>query len=230
MIRGFYTSAAGMLAQLEHQDVIANNLANASTPGYKRSSVSLSTFAAELRAATPNASMALSSHARCLFPFATAVQDSRPGFVQDTGVTTHLAIEGPGCFVVSAPGGERLTRSGNFRLNDFGQLVTSEGYAVLGQGGPIQVSGADWSVDSDGNVSSSGEIIDKLRIESKSNSGAASPTSRVIHGSLEGSNVNAVQEMVNMIAALRAYEASQRTIQAIDQTLDKVINQMTRTG
>ena len=220
MLPGLYSAAAGMLSRLDQQDVIANNLANVNTAGFRRTAAGFSSFSAQLAGAEAGAS-------QCMIPFMTAYQDQRQGVIRDTGVPTNLALDGPGFFVVQTESGEQLVRGGNFRLDSTGRLVNADGFSVLGQRGPIQVSDADWSVDSEGNVYSAGAVVDKLRIETGAAS-TASESVRVMAGSLEASNVNVVEEMVSMITALRAYETCQRAIQAFDQTLDKAINQMGR--
>jgi len=220
MLPGLYSAAAGMLSRLDQQDVIANNLANVNTAGFKRTAAGFSSFSAQLRGAEAGIP-------QCAIPFMTAYQDERQGVIQDTGVPTNLALDGPGFFVVQTETGEQFVRGGNFRLDSAGHLVNGDGFPVLGQRGPIQVSGTDWSVDSEGNVHSAGAVVDKLRIETGAASGASGPT-RVAAGSLEASNVNVIEEMVSMITAMRAYETCQRVIQAFDQTLDKAINQMGR--
>ena len=222
MIRSLFTSAAGMRAQLDQQDVIANNLANASTPGFKRSSAGFLALIIDSNIATDPTTPA-PPKVRSVIPTLVVHTDSRPGIMMDTKVPTNLAIDGEGSFVVSTPTGERLTRSGSFTLNQSGQLVTKDGYHVLGENGPIQVSGTDWIVGDDGSIKSNGQVVGKLRIDGTDKPG------RIVQGSLEDSNVNIVQEMVSMISGLRAYEANQKAIQAIDQTLDKAINQMGRT-
>jgi flagellar basal-body rod protein FlgG len=226
MVQGLYASAAGMLVEISRQDVIANNLANVSTPGFKRSSVSISSFAVELKTATRSASTKPS--AECLIPVISVQRDMRRGPIEDTECQTHFALEGPGMFVVQSSTGEKLIRSGNFQLDSSGRLVTANGEAVLGQNGPIQITSSDWSVDENGNVKVNGNIVDKLRVENPTNirSASSNEQTKVVQGKLESSNVNVVEEMVSMITALRAYEANQKVIQSIDQSLDKVINQL----
>jgi len=250
VINGLYSSAAGMLAQLDQQDAIANNLANSNTAGFKRTTVAFAAFIAGSGSAPraeaseftsrsyPSSSSVVRGGPRqvalgCVIPTAFARQDQNPGLLEETSLPTNLAIDGPGSFVVRTAAGETLTRAGNFRLDRSGQLVTQDGSAVLGRNGPVRISGADWSVDTDGNVRAGGAVIDKLRIEVPAASRSASSQTlpaRVIQGRLESSNVNAVREMTAMISALRAYEANQKTIQALDQTLDKAINQLGRTA
>ncbi len=216
-----------MKAQVDCQDVIANNLANVSTPGFKRSSVSFASIATQFQQAVPNPMTPMPPHAPCAMPTLVVQQDTKPGMIQDTGSPTSLAVEGSGSFVVQTPAGERLTRCGDFGLDSTGQLITSDAYPVLGQSGPISITSANWTVSRDGSVIIDNSIVDKLRIESAPGVPVTDPDS-VYQGRLEASNVNAVQEMVSMISVLRAYEANQKSIQAVDQTLDKVINQMAR--
>lgn len=217
MINGLYSSAAGMLGQLELQDAISNNLANANTPGFRRSSVR---FEAELRDAEQNVLTTNRQGAGCVLPVGYESKDLRRGVLSDTSDPTNLAIDGAGSFVVGSTSSPHLTRSGNFHLDSSGDLVTQFGESVLGQNGPIRVNGTDWSISTDGVVSVNGKVTDKLRIEDA----AGKPAGRVLQGRLEGSNVNTVQEMVGMITGLRSYEAVQKAIQNLDQTLDKVIN------
>jgi flagellar basal-body rod protein FlgG len=96
---------------------------------------------------------------------------------------------------------------------------------VLGQHGQIKLTGKEWTVEPNGDIHSDGAVIDKLKIETAPGVQADSQTT-ISTGSIEGSNVNVVEEMVSMITGLRSYEACQKTIQSIDQTMDKVINQI----
>ena len=217
MIKGFYSSAAGMLGQIELQDALSHNLANTNTPGYKRSSVS---FEAKLIEADQSILSTNRRSAGCVIPIAFDSKDDRAGMISDTSDPANLALDGRGSFVVGSIADPQYTRAGDFRLDPTGHLVTGDDLPVLGQNGPIRVSGTSWSIDRDGSVRVGGKVTDKLKIQWDD------PTKpgRVFQGRLEGSNVNAVEEMVSMITGLRAYEANQKAIQALDQTLDKVIN------
>ena len=217
MLPGLYTSAAGMLGQLDRQDAIANNLANINTSGYKRKTVSFSGLLLQSQNATQ-------SDQNCLIPIPTLFEDGRAGGMRDTGSRTDLALDGPGYFVLQTDKGERLVRGGNFRLDGSGQLVAGDGSPVLSDRGPVRITSANWSVDTGGNVIVDGAAIGKLRIQNGS-ADASKPT-HVIEGSLEGSNVNSIEEMISMITALRSYEACQKSIVNLDQTLDKCINLM----
>lgn len=228
MIRGLYSSAAGMLSQVEHQDIIANNLANSNTPGFKRTAVGFRAFELILSDTTKEAEPLPATAARCVLPCTFSQRDASQGHFEDVSDPTRMAIDGPGHFVVKAGEQLELTRGGNFKLDSLGQIITSEGHAVMGQSGPIRVAGGDWAVDADGNVQVNGLVVDRLRIEPEVDAGGLQRRGRIVQGNVESSNVNTVREMVNMITVFRAYEANQKAVQSLDQTLDKVINQMGR--
>lgn len=228
MIQGLYSAAAGMYVHMDEQDTISNNLANVSTPGYKRKVTTFSSFDATLQTAAQNIDQgsAAASTPPPTLPSLVISEDQSTGSVQQTNVPTDIALDGPGSFVVQSGNATRLTRAGNFHLDGTGHLVTSDNSQVLGEKGPIQIpSGSEWSVDFDGTVRVGSNAIDKLKIDQPA--GTKSQT-RVLSGCLEGSNVNTVQEMVSMISAMRSYEACSKVIQNLDQTMDKAINQMSR--
>lgn len=217
MLQGFEVAAAGMKGRMEQQDAIANNLANVNSAGYKRKVVGFSTFDKEMANAATRGDKTAAP--RYSIPETIVYEDLSAGEMVKTGSETDFAIEGKGSFVVESDGEQRLTRSGAFRLDETGQLTNSDGAAVLGENGTIQLGGEKWSIDKEGNVLSGDKVVDKLKIE-------GTDKAAVVAGSLETSNVNAVEEMVNMITALRSYEACQKTIKSLDQILDKAINQM----
>ena len=221
MLQGFEVAAAAMKGRIDQQDAIANNLANVNSIGYKRKVVGFSTFDKQLQDAGSATRGSQTAAPRYSIPVAMVYEDLSAGEIRTTGSNTDVALDGPGSFVVEKEGKQRFTRSGAFKLDNIGQLVSSEGAAVLGENGLIQIDGNDWSIDSEGNVRSADQIIDKLKIE-------GSETTKVVPNSLETSNVNAVEEMVKMITAMRSYEACQKTIKSLDQILDKAINQMGR--
>lgn len=233
MINGLYSAAAGMLGQIEQQDAIANNLANTNTPGYKRVSVAFSAFSAEMGKATTR--MQPEDHidgVDCVIPHTTIKEDKGRGALQHTGNVSNLALDGPGYFVVKEGQSTRLTRNGDFTVGGSGVLETTDGETVMGQDGPITVSGADWKVEEDGTVRVGDTIAGKIQINAGGDTRMAGDvkSTRVLQGQLEGSNVSPVKEMVSMITGVRAYEANQKVIQSMDQILDKVINTAGRTS
>lgn len=222
MLNGLYVSAAGMIGQIERQDVIANNLANTNTAGFKRSSVSFEAHLAD----------SLSSHDRVSYviPRPFVGQDGTQGEMVETANPSNLAIEGQGYFVLSTPLGEQLIRGGDFHLDSRGRLASGSDL-VLGEKGPITITSPNWNVDAKGNVFVNGKKLDTLRIELPGGEPLALGDPRrgaVVQGRIEASNASAIREMTSMMTTIREYEASQKVIQALDQTLDKVINQMNR--
>jgi flagellar basal-body rod protein FlgF len=248
MIRGLYVSADGMLAQTITQDVLAANLANVSTPGYRKDAPAVRGFrqvlddeAAAIAAEFPTEL----EWQRPLFLGVAAQTDFSAGPLEQTGNACHLALEGDGFFAVETPTSTAYTRSGAFTLSADGALVTAQGDRVLGEGGPIEIHGASFEVASDGRVTVDGQVVDRLkvvafadpgRLEKMGNSlfaapGDAQPDAAgalVRQGYLEGSNVNAVEQMVAMITGLRAFEANQRAIAAQDETLKQAVTEVGR--
>lgn len=246
MLKGIYTSALGMAVLTKRQEASANNLANVNTSGYKKETVVARSFPEMLiyRLHDPavqgqkppfvgNLSMGLSID--------DIVTDYTAGFYKETGNPLELAIMGEGYFVVDTPQGERYTRNGVFNLSPEGRLVTIDGYPVQGQNGEILVEKGDFSVDESGRVFLNGKLVDKLRIvsfpaplakEGSSLFRGEEPVEvenpKIAQGFVEESNVNAIEEMVNMINLMRAYEANQKVIQTEDSTLEKAVNEVGR--
>lgn len=236
MIRGLYTGAAGMLNQLERYDTIANNLANIGTPGFKRQEAISSDFPAMLmyrirdaRDVRPTPIGRLGTGAF----LAETVTRHDPGTLEDTGNPYDLAIGGAGYFAIETAAGIRYTRNGNFRVDGDGYLVTASGQFVLGADGAPLVVSAGWSPSdvrvveiADADLIKEGDNLFRLR------DGAAEPEvavgAQVAGNRLETSNVNPVMAMVDMMAAMRAYEASQKVVQAMDDTLGKAVNEIAR--
>ena len=228
MIRAFYTTARGLVAQSTRQDIIANNIANAQSPGFKRQSLVSSSFKAVL--AHEDATLADKQRppypGSPVNPVMVQVQstvDTSEGPIRTTGNRMEFAIDGPGAFEVISKAGARQTRNGSFRIDAAGELCTADGGKVQGESGAIRVPDGEWKVESDGSIVVDGFAGDKIKIV-----GSEEGRTHVIQGAVEGSNVNIVNEMVEMIANLRSFEANQRVITSIDQTLDKLINQAGR--
>lgn len=257
MLNGIYRAAMGMRAELDIQDTLANNIANAGTVAFKRR---IPTFADVLSGAAASgapparapetlgpapvtisggrASVTL-SYSRAESSF-----DQAPGEVRHTGQDLDMAIMGEGYFTLQDASGKPLyTRAGNFVLDADGDLADSQGYKVMGEQGPIQIGEGAVSVSPEGDVSVDGQLRGRLLISTISNldaaeeldggafrSTSATPalSASVKQGFLEQSNVNAVEEMVAMIASLRAYEAAQRAVMAGDSLLGKAVNEVGR--
>lgn len=255
MIRGLYTSGWSMLANNKKMDVITNNLANVSTNGYKRDVVVFESFPNVLTRrindtriiTNPSGKigeMQLGSDVGEVFTY------YKQGQLVKSGNNLDLAFQGSDSafFTVGVPDAEGnmkeyYTRDGGFVLNAEKQLVTKDGYPVMGQNGAITLSGEDFSVTSDGTIYQGGQIVDRLMIKDfkdtatlrKYGSNLLSVegdgqeqnfTGAIAQGFIEQSNVNIVKEMVDMITVTRSYEASQKLLQAQDGTLEKVVNEV----
>lgn len=254
MLRGLYIGATGMNVQAKRMEVISNDLANASTTGYKKNTTIVSSFREELYTRLndtqnnvpnnrPIGTMTLGAKVNEVFT------DYAQGSLIKTGNMVDVAIQGDGFFVVQTPAGERYTRDGSFVINSQGALVTKEGYEVMGQDGAINFgeeymqSGGEITIKEDGQVFRGLELIDTLNLVSFEDNnqlvklddnlyegqGARLPfTGTLMQGYLESSNVNPVTAMVDMITVSRAYEASQKVIQTYDQLLGKAVNEVGR--
>ncbi|MCL2351556.1 MAG: flagellar basal-body rod protein FlgF [Firmicutes bacterium] len=263
MIKGLYTSALGMTTEMQRMDVIANNIANVNTTGYKRDLAVTRSFAEELTQrlgeAEPEAYRITSFILAGTSPVGRwspglfvddVYTDFSDGSPQKTGAPLDLAISGGGFFRVSATdaGGntrEMYTRDGAFALSADGVLVTSEGYAVAGRNGAITIPPGNITVDASGGIYSNGVYVDTLYMadfedyhtlrktgdnlcEATGDSAPAAFGGAVSQGFLEASNVNSVREMVDMIAASRAYEANSRLVSLHDTELGRAVNDIAR--
>ncbi len=165
MLRGLYTSASGMLAEQVRVDVIANNLANVQTAGFKRETVLQSAFPDmllrrinDLAGTVQGAGGGASDPRPVIGRLGTGTYidgtyaDWSPGPLRYTGNPLDLALEGEGFFTVETAAGLRYTRNGRFTLDGDGWLVTMEGHRVVGEAGPIQILGSEVHVTDQGEV------------------------------------------------------------------------------
>lgn len=245
MLRGLYSSFAGMRAWLFRQDVVASNLANVNSHGYKQDLAVFRSFPSRSMVALEGKEGG-GSGVQPLGPYIGGVllgevrTDFSQGALEQTGVPTDLALEGEGFFAVRKAGQVLYTRNGSFHLDARNYLVTSDGAEVLDESGnPIRVEG-ELVIGEDGTIRVAGEergrlgihAFDELESLRKVGEGyfataqvSRRASGRVVQGYLEASNVNAVDQMVKMIEGLRAYESNQRLILTQDRTLEKLVNQ-----
>lgn len=228
------TRQSGLMREMQ---VIAHNIPNASTTGFRREGVLFSEFVRNLDGAEAPLSMA-AGNARQTF-----LTQAGLSF---TGGSLDLAIEGEGFFRIETDQGERLTRAGSFTLDADGQIVTPDGFRLLDDGGaPVQVPpGTALSVARDGTVSADGEPVAQLglaviedpadlRRQSGTLHEATGPTRPaegfvILQGFLEDSNVSPIAEMARMIAVQRAYEAGQKFLDREDERIRAVIQTLSR--
>lgn len=248
---GIYLNAAGSLASETRIDVLANNLANVDTPGFKRGFAVFQerpTEAYEVPRFDPAQDPVLDRLGGGLFVH-EVTYDKTLGMVQQTGNSLDMALQGDGWFTVQVGDEQLFTRAGNFGLTPDRFLVTADGRGKVldDKGQPIQIPSDGVTVGSDGQISSGDTPVAKLLIQGKVNHRMYQPVgdnlfrfhgegqpeasnAQVMQGNLERSTVQPVQEMVAMIRTFRAYESNQRMITQQDQALGRAVNDVGRVG
>ena len=251
MNRGIYISAQGMITETYRTDTIANNLANCNTVGYKKD-INISMDFRNMLVERINDKEYPYPDVGPVGKGAVAWENyvvHKTGAYVDTGNNLNVAINGKGYFAVQTPAGVRYTRNGTFTLNNDGQLVTIDGYSVLGAGGGTinAIANQPISIGNNGRVFSGDQEIGQLEVVDvedtrtmhkedgvffRMEEGAARApfTGSIVSGMLEASNVNVVEEMVNLIASYRAYEINAKGVQTHDQLNDKAVNDVGKFG
>lgn len=245
---------------MNRQDAVANNIANANTNGYKRDITLARTFPDMLISKIGDVEQKVNGGKKVIPPkevgrlgtgacLDEVFTDFTSGIMQKTDNPLDLALAGEGYFVVETPQGERFTRGGNFKINQEGILCNQQGFPVLDSNDQeIYIRTGMVSIDSYGDIMDGNEYIARLKIAffednsilEKQGDVFFNPRQEVnyelllqpqiMQGFLEGSNVNIVHEMVQMISITRAYELSQKVVQAQDETLQAAIEQVGRTS
>lgn len=229
------TRQSGLWSELR---VVANNIANASTTGYRQEGLAFSEFVVSTGQGEPSMSMARGN---------MRLTSMLPGGHTRTGGTFDLAIEGEGFFQVETPDGVKLTRAGAFVPNADGDLVTPDGYLVLDAGGaPVFVppDANQISIAADGTISADGAPIGQIGLVMPNDplslvredgvrfgfDGDTIPAEngRMIQGFIEGSNVDPVGQIARMIEVQRAYEMGQTLLEQEHERIRKTMQAMTR--
>ncbi len=224
MENSLYVGLSGQVALEQKMALIANNVANINTPGYRGQSAVFREYVSEQPRMKEDVSLVYSYG---------QYQITDPGPIKITGNPLDVALVGPGFMGVQTPDGVQFTRAGNFSLNQFGEVVTSRGYKVADQGGgtiSIPPDAKYITIDQKGVVSTDAgpvgsimmaEFKDYQKLDPAGNglyrtdeqpTPAAETT--MIQGKIEGSNVEAVVEMTRMIDVSREYQAVQRIMQS----------------
>ncbi len=240
MDSGLYAACAGLIARTDSLDAIANNLANASTAGFRSQQGSFSSVMAAstshplgsvLNQVTNNYGVLGSTHL-----------DQAQGSLSATGNSMDFAVQGTGYFSVQTASGTQYTRNGAFRVSPQGQLLTQTGEAVLGTGGPIRLLPGAVSVSPDGTISSNGAIAGHMSLvefspgtqmqsagsgfyTAPAGTARAATQSTVSQGMLESSNVNSVTSVVALIDAQRSAETMRKALTMFDTDLNKTAAQ-----
>ena len=236
MLNGIFSNFSGKFVNGRRLEIISNNIANVSTPGFKVSRPVFNAFTGEDE----------SGHEMLQNTY-VSMYDSYVNFAAapllETGNNLDFAIEGEGFFVVSTKDGPMYTRNGKFTINQEKKLVTAEGFPVLGKGGEINIDGKEINVENDGSVFVDKSFVDVIKIvdfedkkylrnygknlfiNTKEGSAEIIPENSTIRqGHHEASNVDIMREMIEMIQTVRAYEAYSKIDQSLDDILGKLIS------
>jgi flagellar basal-body rod protein FlgF len=239
MDSGYYAACAGLAAQTQALELVANNLANLGTAGYRGQQATFRSLVAGHLTVLQNP---LNAAVNDFGMLGGSRIDLASGSLTATGNPLDLAVAGLGFFVVKSAAGMLYTRNGNFHRTPTGQLVTAEGDAVLGEQGPITLPNGAAAVSSDGTVSVDGAIVDRLRIAEFSPTtsltaagnamyaapdGSALPaaSSSIRQGMIEQSNVSPVEGVVALITIQRNAEMMQRALSLFDSQLNQTAAQ-----
>jgi flagellar basal-body rod protein FlgF len=248
MFKGFYNLTSGMLSQGRRLDVIASNMTNISTAGYKLDHYTDSTFRDVVISRVGNqdklGAQALGSQSYILAP-SQLYTDYTQGGLEETGLPLDFAIEGEGFFAISRDGQVGYTRAGSFSLDDEGYLCLPGQGRVLDQdGNPIRLETDRVEADETGALySERGNYLGRLGVYAFPDNAALERNDRGLfvgngaqaaqgaalhHGMVERSNVNMVQEMVNMMTAQRALQSAAQMSKIYDQVITKATNDLGR--
>lgn len=241
MDSGYYAACTALVSRTAELDTIANNLANASTVGFRAQENIFSTVLAN--AANPSSSALVQAINQYGLMSGTTL-DLSQGTLQKTGNTLDAAIEGHGYFEIQTANGTAYTRNGGFQISATGQLVTSTGDQVMGDNNSpiVMPSGGKVSISADGTISMDGAVSGKLKIvefphgtqltslgssyySAPPNTAQPATQSNVRQGFLENSNVNAVAGMVELVNAQQTAEMMQRALSMFNSEMDKTATQ-----
>ncbi|MCM1091636.1 MAG: flagellar hook-basal body protein [Butyrivibrio sp.] len=257
MLRGLYTAWSGMVNEQNRMDIMTNNLANASTVGFKKEGATSQAFDDVLTVKLKDRSVGLTTVERTGIrnpgvKIGENYTDYGQGSFRDTGNTFDLALSGEGFFAIEFTNKANetttmYTRAGQFTLNREGYLVTQDGDFVLDtNNNRIQLDTLkETSIDKTGAIRQDGGVIARIQVADFENydylekygetyyrpiEGAerTNGTATINSGYLEMANVQIVSEMVNMISITRAYEANQKLIQTYDDSLEIAVTQLGR--
>lgn len=239
MDSGYYAACTGLVSRTQALDTIANNLANASTSGFRAQH---NVFSSVMASAGGQSGTALNQAINNFGVLGGITLDQSQGALQKTGNELDLGIEGPGYFVVQTANGPMYTRNGAFQVSSKGQLVTSTGDAVMGDKGPITMLPGQASISADGTISSNGAVSGKIKVvefptdteltsmggtyySAPAGTATTASNSNVRQGVLESSNVNPVMSMVELVTAQRSAEMMQRALGMFSNEIDKTAAQ-----
>ena len=232
-----YVTVSRQSGLMNEMQIIANNIANSATTGYRQEGLIFSEF---IDSAKGRSSLSLS---RSQIHNTSMAQ----GTLTQTNGSFDFAIEGEGFFLVETPAGERMTRAGGFAPSPEGDLVTMDGYRILDPGGsPVFVPGSTdkVSVASDGTISANGQPLGQIGLFLPSDPNGMvredgvmfradagtepAENAQILQGFLEGSNVNPISQLARMIEVQRSYEMGQSFLEAEDERIRNAVKSLIR--
>jgi flagellar basal-body rod protein FlgG len=237
-----YKALSGAIAQMRRLEVVSENLANVKTVGHKGGHIAFTEVLADVaqqKKDRPGGLVAVGEQRT----------DFSQGMMQQTENPLDLAIDGDGFFAIDTPRGIRYTRQGSFTRAADGMITTPMGDVLLGENGPIQVSGKDLQITANGQVMAEGVPIDKIQVVQFSDprvlekegyalfrapAGAGQPAAqvgdsvRVLQGYVEEANVTPIDALVSLINTQRQFEVYVRAMKTMDATTEKVLNETAR--
>ena len=247
MIRSMYISATGMFTQRQRMDVITNNIANVDTTGYKADQAITRSFEDMLISRINDQGRMTQVGPLNTGAYMDGIATNfTSGNVESTGISTNMCIQGSGFFPVQTPDGVRYTRAGAFTMDVQGNLVTPEGFPLLGEGNaPIRLEPGAFSVSATGDITQKDAIAGRVNIvdfadttplrkvgdnlfDANGAQTRAAEGFTVLQGAVETSNVNEASEASDMITVSRLYEANQRMLRASDEMLGRAVNDIAR--
>jgi flagellar basal-body rod protein FlgF len=238
MDSGYYAACTALISRTQALDTIANNLANASTVGYRAQHNIFSSVLAAAGSSPGSVNKAINNYGI----LSGTTLDYTQGALQKTGNELDVAVQGSAFFEVQTASGPMYTRNGGFQLSSKGQLVTPAGDLVMGDKGPISIVPGTVSISADGTISSNGAVAGKLKLvqfapgtqltsagqnyySAPKGSEVAATDSSVRQGMLESSNVNPITSMVELITAQRSAEMMQKALSMFNSEMDKTATQ-----
>lgn len=262
MIRSLNTAEQAMKLSQLRIDALANNLANVNSSGFRQILMRVAEAGSSGVESSGKDNVAQDEGVQSQKTTADGIWakrqelemyhalDNRIGPIHATGRDTDVALMGKGFFVIQTEAGERFTRNGSFQINAVGQLATSDGKLVLSDGGPINLEGKSFNIQSDGKIIVDGnqagrfkivDFEDPSRLENLGGTLLMNPedmppqevpSAEVVlaSGHLEGSNVNPIDTLVAMIAAQRAFELQSQVMTTENELLGKAVNNLPHVG
>jgi flagellar basal body rod protein FlgG len=244
---GLYQSASALAALERWQDMVSQNITSSQETGYRKRTISFSTQAAGELQPNTKAHIGADGAVSVLFPKTTTGINFQNGETQPTRRELDAAIQGEGFFEIQRPDGSKVyTRSGEFRMRADRTLVTSTGDEVMSDSGSpilLAANGGAVTINPDGSISQGATHLGKLAVKKFDDNSqlipiaggyftaaptAAAPTSvdnpQILQGYLEASNVTPLREMVDLVLISRAYEANQKIMTTVDQSMQKTFD------